>query len=245
MMLLDSGIESGSSPELRHHRIPHHQHGGAAAEPSSMTRTHQYRKVMKPLLERKRRARINKCLDELKDIMVVALQSEGESITKLEKADVLELTVRHMQKLKNQNALNLTPQATYAGKFKAGYAHCAQEVSRFMSTTAPSVDVSVSTRLLSHLGGCLQALDTLAPSTLASPLLVAPGHWPILPCGSPAAAAAVAASAFPPLMQPDSLSPSPGSRRSSLSPSLLAAATCKQRDEAEEEEDDDKAWRPW
>jgi len=65
-----------------------------------MSRTHQYRKVMKPLLERKRRARINKCLDELKDLMVHALQSEGESITKLEKADVLELTVRHLQKLK-------------------------------------------------------------------------------------------------------------------------------------------------
>ena len=52
---------------------------------------------MKPLLERKRRARINKCLDDIKDLMVAALQSEGESITKLEKADVLELTVRHLQ----------------------------------------------------------------------------------------------------------------------------------------------------
>lgn len=35
-----------------------------------MSRTHQYRKVMKPLLERRRRARINKCLDDLKDLMV-------------------------------------------------------------------------------------------------------------------------------------------------------------------------------
>merc|ERR1711881_594277 len=81
-----------------------------------MSRTNQYRKVMKPMLERKRRARINKCLDNLKDIMVNTLQSEGESITKLEKADVLELTVRHLQKLKRQNALGLTPQATYAGR---------------------------------------------------------------------------------------------------------------------------------
>ena len=52
--------------------------------------------------------------------MVAALQSEGESITKLEKADVLELTVRHLRKLKQQNALGLTPQATYAGRFKVG-----------------------------------------------------------------------------------------------------------------------------
>ena len=71
-----------------------------------MSRTHQYRKVMKPLLERKRRARINTCLDELKDLMVDALQQEGESITKLEKADVLELTVRHLRKLKRQRTLD-------------------------------------------------------------------------------------------------------------------------------------------
>ena len=51
-----------------------------------MSRTHQYKKITKPLLERKRRARINKCLDELKDIMTVALQAEGENVSKLEKA---------------------------------------------------------------------------------------------------------------------------------------------------------------
>ena len=145
---------------------------------------------MKPLLERKRRARINRCLDDLKDIMVAALQSEGESITKLEKADVLELTVRHLRKLKEQNALGLTPQATYAGRFKAGYAHCAQEVSKFvsqlqvMNSSAEgqklgsqiknhpnrpimALDVNVSTRLLSHLGGCIQALETMPPSVLS------------------------------------------------------------------------------
>merc|ERR1712026_645772 len=70
-----------------------------------MSRTHQYRKVMKPLLERKRRARINKCLDEIKDILVESMQMEGESVTKLEKADVLELTLKHLQKLKAQQRL--------------------------------------------------------------------------------------------------------------------------------------------
>ena len=164
-MIADSGIESGSSPEIN-----------SSQEEAPLSRTYQYRKVMKPLLERKRRARINRCLDDLKDIMVAALQSEGESITKLEKADVLELTVRHLRKLKQQNALGLTPQATYAGRFKAGYAHCAQEVSKFVSllqttTTAepkiPALDVNVSTRLLSHLGGCIQALETMPPSVLS------------------------------------------------------------------------------
>ena len=65
-----------------------------------MSRTEEYRKIVKPLIERKRRARINNCLDELKDLMMFALQSEGESISKLEKADVLELTLKHLRKLK-------------------------------------------------------------------------------------------------------------------------------------------------
>lgn len=63
---------------------------------------------MKPLLERKRRARINKCLDELKDIMTVALQAQGENVSKLEKADILELTVRHLHKLSASQRLLLT-----------------------------------------------------------------------------------------------------------------------------------------
>ena len=59
-----------------------HTQNIASLEEAPMSRTHQYRKIMKPLLERKRRARINSCLDELKDLMVDALQSEGESINK-------------------------------------------------------------------------------------------------------------------------------------------------------------------
>ena len=40
-----------------------------------VSRTFQYRKYMKPMLERKRRARINRCLDELKELMTGALQN--------------------------------------------------------------------------------------------------------------------------------------------------------------------------
>lgn len=42
--------------------------------PPAISRTQQYKKITKPLLERKRRARINRCLDELKELMVGALE---------------------------------------------------------------------------------------------------------------------------------------------------------------------------
>lgn len=42
---------------------------------SPLSKTYQYRKIMKPMLERKRRARINRCLDELKELITGALQN--------------------------------------------------------------------------------------------------------------------------------------------------------------------------
>ena len=132
----------------------------ASASEAPMSRTHQYRKVMKPLLERKRRARINKCLDELKDLMVYALQSEGESIAKLEKADVLELTVKHLQKLKRQRMLQANP-ALDMDRYRSGFTSCANEVSRCLATI-PGVNVAVGTTLMSHLGARISSLDKAA-----------------------------------------------------------------------------------
>ena len=80
----------------------------------------------------------------------------------------MELTVKHLRKLKRKNALGLTPQATYAGRFRAGYSHCAQEVSKFMShQNTTNVDSGTSARLLSHLANCLHTLDAMPPSVMA------------------------------------------------------------------------------
>lgn len=139
-----------------------------------MSKTYQYRKVMKPMLERKRRARINKCLDELKDIMVECLTQEGEHITRLEKADILELTVEHMKKLRAQKQLRLgsNPVAgagaqdsklSIAESFRAGYVHAANEVSKTLAAV-PGVSVDLGTQLMSHLGHRLNYLQVVVPS---------------------------------------------------------------------------------
>merc|ERR1712012_1346906 len=136
-----------------------------------MSRTHQYRKVMKPLLERKRRARINKCLDEIKDLMVYALQSEGESVNKLEKADVLELTVQHLRKLKRQQQLQANPSLDM-DRYRAGFTACASEVSRFMASM-PGVNINMGTHLMGHLGSSINNMEqgpmmTTAPMSPAA-----------------------------------------------------------------------------
>nr|CAD7416224.1 unnamed protein product [Timema cristinae] len=139
-----------------------------------ISRTYQYRK-MKPMLERKRRARINRCLDELKELMVSALQAEGENVSKLEKADILELTVRHLHKLRAHRSLRLTPEAAYADRFRAGFTHCAAEVSQYIASTVATpapVDATVGAKLLQHLGSCIRRMDTTPvapPSPIGAP----------------------------------------------------------------------------
>lgn len=140
---------------------------GGAASPIAVepvSRTYQYRKVMKPMLERKRRARINRCLDELKDLMVTALQSEGENVSKLEKADILELTVRHLHKLRRQERLAANP-VIDADRFRAGFTHAANEVSRCLAQT-PGVDITLGTSLMTHLGHRLNEMDKIQPLSI-------------------------------------------------------------------------------
>ena len=244
-MASDSGIDSQSSPEM--------------TEDHPMSRTHQYRKVMKPMLERKRRARINKCLDELKDLMVSALQTEGESITKLEKADVLELTVRHLRKLKAHGALGLTPAATYAERFRAGYSLCASEVSKYVTSGAAGVDVTVSARLLHHLSQCIRNLETMPASVLSFPhpaIHHSPTAIPPSSLSPENALGFPAGRSLSEYLSPGkvealrySLSQSPvTSQRPPSSSSSVSLSHVVRADIAlvpTTDKDDDKAWRPW
>merc|ERR1712241_362991 len=145
----------------------------------SMSKTDQYRKVMKPLIERKRRARINSCLDELKDLMVFALQTEGESISKLEKADVLELTVNHLRKLKRQQMLSLNPALDFADEAcrlaprplaDHHHVHAAQEEA-VIETVRPAhlVDVLVPVEHVAVLADPVQVLQHAQARARAAP----------------------------------------------------------------------------
>lgn len=65
--------------------------------------------------------------------MFVFLQ-DGENVSKLEKADILELTVRHLQRLRAKNALFVRHNDSLnMEKFWAGFQHCAGEVAQFLS----------------------------------------------------------------------------------------------------------------
>ncbi|XP_048375492.1 transcription factor HES-4 [Sphaerodactylus townsendi] len=115
----------------------------------------EHRKSSKPIMEKRRRARINESLGQLKTLILDALKKDSSRHSKLEKADILEMTVKHLRNLQRaQMTAALTADPTVLGKYRAGFNECMNEVTRFLST-CEGVNTDVRSRLLNHLSACL------------------------------------------------------------------------------------------
>uniref|UniRef100_A0A1A9W0W2 BHLH domain-containing protein n=1 Tax=Glossina brevipalpis TaxID=37001 RepID=A0A1A9W0W2_9MUSC len=121
----------------------------------------ELRKTNKPIMEKRRRARINHCLNELKSLILEAMKKDPARHTKLEKADILEMTVKHLQSVQRQQ-LNMAIQTdpTVIHKFKTGFMECADEVNRYINQLE-GVDAAVKQRLNNHLNGCVTNLEQI------------------------------------------------------------------------------------
>ncbi|XP_066972587.1 uncharacterized protein [Macrobrachium rosenbergii] len=123
----------------------------------------ELRKSNKPIMEKRRRARINTCLNELKSLILDAMKKDPARHSKLEKADILEMTVKHLQAVQRQQlALAVAHDPAVLTKFRGGFAECAQEVTRYVSRIE-GVDAGVRQRLLQHLGQCVSGLSAMTP----------------------------------------------------------------------------------
>ncbi|XP_046912341.2 uncharacterized protein LOC124493317 isoform X1 [Dermatophagoides farinae] len=93
-------------------------------------------RISKPLMEKRRRARINQCLSQLKTIVVdSAGQYTQNNKCKLEKADILELTVNYVKQL-HQEHMEQKQQST--GKidddqYMAGYSECVRQMCEYLT----------------------------------------------------------------------------------------------------------------
>ncbi|XP_035190716.1 transcription cofactor HES-6-like isoform X2 [Oxyura jamaicensis] len=178
--------------------------GSAGARPDRRTR--------KPLVEKKRRARINESLRELRLLL-------ADAEAKLENAEVLELTVRRVQAVLERRSLEggrLHREASE--RFAAGYIQCMHEVHTFVSS-CPGIDATTAAELLNHLLESMPlnegGFQDLIADVLAEPSL---GPWP------GGEVRGLAAEASPGLVLPASApSPSPSEE------------TCSDSDEAEAE----------
>ncbi|XP_023164524.2 enhancer of split m5 protein [Drosophila hydei] len=116
-------------------------------ETAFVSKTQHYLKVKKPLLERQRRARMNKCLDTLKTL--VAEFQGDDAILRLDKAEMLEAALVFMRKqlIKQQAPVPPVPMDS----FKNGYMNAVSEISRVMACT-PAMSVDVGKTVMTHLG---------------------------------------------------------------------------------------------
>ncbi|XP_074402890.1 transcription cofactor HES-6-like isoform X1 [Zonotrichia albicollis] len=143
-------------------------HGEGCAGPRGDRRTR------KPLVEKKRRARINESLRELR-----LLLADSEFQAKLENAEVLERTVRRVRAVLERRGRGGGRRLLEASeRFAAGYIQCMHEVHTFVSS-CPGIDATTAAELLNHLlesmplseGGCPDSITDV----VAEPAL---GPWP-------------------------------------------------------------------
>ncbi|XP_073459152.1 transcription factor HES-4 [Aquarana catesbeiana] len=127
----------------------------SAQTPDKPKSASEHRKSSKPIMEKRRRARINESLGQLKTLILDALKKDSSRHSKLEKADILEMTVKHLRNLQRvQMTAALSADPSVLGKYRAGFNECMNEVTRFLST-CEGVNTEVRTRLLGHLSSCL------------------------------------------------------------------------------------------
>ncbi|XP_037089602.1 protein deadpan-like [Pollicipes pollicipes] len=120
----------------------------------SSERPSENRRMNKPIMEKRRRARINDCLNELKSLVLEGLKKDPARHSKLEKADILEMAVKHLRSLQTR------PGATQA-RFQQGYADCAREVASYLESRE-GLDQEAKQRLMVHLASSCRPLSTSA-----------------------------------------------------------------------------------
>ncbi|XP_068589679.1 transcription factor HES-2-like [Cebidichthys violaceus] len=94
----------------------------------------ELRKTLKPLLEKRRRARINDSLSHLKSLILPLVGKDNARYSKLEKADILEMTVRFLRDLPS------SPVKDSADSYKEGFKACLQRVSTMLPKTSLDQD---------------------------------------------------------------------------------------------------------
>uniref|UniRef100_A0A1I8EBQ6 Helix-loop-helix DNA-binding domain-containing protein n=4 Tax=Wuchereria bancrofti TaxID=6293 RepID=A0A1I8EBQ6_WUCBA len=92
------------------------------------------RKLKKPLMEKRRRARMNECLDQLKHLL---LHISPNHRTKLEKADILEMTVAYLNQMQHSPSpsTSFDSNAIYQQSYAEGFTVAASACLTYLQNT--------------------------------------------------------------------------------------------------------------
>ncbi|XP_010624188.1 hairy/enhancer-of-split related with YRPW motif-like protein isoform X2 [Fukomys damarensis] len=136
----------------------------------------QARKKRRGIIEKRRRDRINSSLSELRHLVPTAFEKQGSS--KLEKAEVLQMTVDHLKMLHATGGTGFFDARALAVDFRSiGFRECLTEVVRYLGVLeGPGSRADpVRIRLLSHLNSYAAEME---PSPISTSPLAALPAWP-------------------------------------------------------------------
>ncbi|XP_030641132.1 transcription factor HES-2-like [Chanos chanos] len=126
----------------------------------------ELRKTLKPLMEKRRRARINESLNQLKTLILPLVGKDNSRYSKLEKADILEMTVRFLRELPS------SPVKSQNDSYKEGYKACLQRVSALLPQT--SLDKDTCHRVNDFIRQSMAATTTACQNCCAQSSRVSP-----------------------------------------------------------------------
>ncbi|XP_055951443.1 enhancer of split mgamma protein-like [Argiope bruennichi] len=92
----------------------------------------QRRRVSKPLIEKRRRARINRSLSQLVEMVAKPNKIQENRTARFEKAYILEMTVEYVKKIKDKRIFPEKPSYDeHENSFQDGYRLCMNEIQNF------------------------------------------------------------------------------------------------------------------
>ena len=122
------------------------------------------RKRKRGEIEKRRRDRINDCLNEIKELVPTAL--EKSNVNKLEKAEILQMAVEHLRMVAHNNPDRMSSRGL-AEVQSAGFRECMGEVSRYLvAVEGMHVEEPLRLRLMSHLHAFSSARAATPPAPL-------------------------------------------------------------------------------
>ncbi|KAI4893883.1 hypothetical protein NFI96_024330 [Prochilodus magdalenae] len=154
------------------------QSNGPFVRCGSPTTTSQLmaRKKRRGIIEKRRRDRINNSLSELRRLVPTAFEKQGSA--KLEKAEILQMTVDHLKMLQATGGKGYFDVHSLAMDFiSIGFRECLTEVARYLSSVEglDSAD-PLRVRLVSHLSSCASHRESIALSQHQHPPQALPPH---------------------------------------------------------------------
>ncbi|MCP9261860.1 Helix-loop-helix DNA-binding domain-containing protein [Dirofilaria immitis] len=160
------------------------------ASPYASPSPPQYPLERKPLMEKRRRARMNECLDQLKHLL---LHISPNHRTKLEKADILEMTVAYLSQMQHplSPSTSFDNNIIYQQSYAEGFTVAASACLTYLQNTLPPVEFAPQAQqfrigLMQHLQSVLSSHvntsgEDLVPNSSHSVISSLPANFHIQP----------------------------------------------------------------